>query len=265
MTQAMALDNRRIAPAAYLLVGLRLFCMLLLMLVCVPLHYLWRLLGLSRLWPRVFLAGIGAIAGLSLRRHGERVPGALLLSNHVSWLDITALSHAANSSFIAHDGLAEFGFLKWLCSMNDTVFIARHKRSDVSRQADAIREALDDGGTLTLFPEGTTSDGTDILPFKSSLLGALEPLPEGGVVQPVALVYGDVPQVSWVDDEPGLENFKRILARLRPVRVDMHFLAPVMGDDLQNRKTITAAAHDAVSEGLSRGRSPAIEPAARFD
>lgn len=256
MTQAMAPAARRIAPAAYLLIVFRLVLMLLLVLVCVPLHYLWRLLGLDRFWPRVFLSSIGAVAGLDMRRHGKRVPGALLLSNHVSWLDIPALSHAANSAFIAHDGLAQIGLLKWLCDMNETVFIARHKRSDVSRQTEAIKEALDHGGTLTLFPEGTTSDGTGIIPFKSSLLGALEPLPEGAVVQPVALVYGDVPEVSWVGNEPGLDNFKRVLARLRPVRVDVYFLPPVAGESLANRKTITAAAQGAVAQVLDGCRLP---------
>ncbi len=235
-----------ISPLGWLLIALRISIMLVLLVVCVPLHYLWKALGLRRLWPRVFLSGVGMAAGLDLRRHGKRQPGALLLSNHVSWLDILALSHAANSAFIAHDGLAQFGFLKWLCSMNDTVFIARHRRSDVGNQADQIREALANDGTLTLFPEGTTSDGTAIIPFKSSLLGALEPLPEGATVQPVALVYDDAPDVSWVGEEPGLDNFKRVLARLRPVRLDVHFLPPVSGDDLANRKAITAAAHGAI-------------------
>lgn len=250
MAQAIAHETKRIAPAAYLLIVFRLVLMLLLLLVCVPLHYLWRLIGLDRFWPRVFLSSIGAVAGLDMRRHGKRVPGALLLSNHVSWLDIPALSHAANAAFIAHDGLAQFGLLKWLCDMNETVFIARHKRADVSNQTQAIKEAMDHGGTLTLFPEGTTSDGRGIIPFKSSLLGALEPLPEGAVVQPVALVYSDVPEVSWVGEEPGLDNFRRILARLRPVRVDVHFLPPIAGVALTNRKTITAAAYEAVGRVL---------------
>ncbi len=248
--QAAVSQGRSITLPAYLLLAFRILLMLLLLAVCVPLHYVWKLLGLDRMWPRVFLAGIGMVAGLDLRRHGKRVPGALLLSNHVSWLDIPALSHAANSAFIAHDGLAQFGFLKWLCEMNETVFIARHRRTDVSNQAQAIKSAMNHGGTLTLFPEGTTSDGTGTIAFKSSLLGALEPLPEGAVVQPVALVYHDVPEVSWVGEEPGLDNFKRILARLRPVRLDVHFLAPVTGKDLANRKTITAAAHDAVTRAL---------------
>ncbi|APE28265.1 1-acyl-sn-glycerol-3-phosphate acyltransferase [Aurantiacibacter gangjinensis] len=226
--------------------------MLALLIFCVPLHYLWRLLGLGRTWPRVFLTGVGVVSGLQVRRRGKRVPGALLLANHVSWLDILALSQAANSAFVAHDGLAQFGFLKWLCEMNDTIFVARHRRSDVGNQKEEIRDALSHGKTLTLFPEGTTSDGTGIIPFKSSLLGALEPLPEGAVVQPVALLYEDAPEVSWVGEEPGLDNFKRILARLRPIRLDVHFLPPIAGDDLANRKTITAAASEAVGGVVSR-------------
>ena len=73
-------------------------------------------------------------------------------------------------------------------------------------------------GALTLFPEGTTSDGTGLLPFKSSLLSALDPLPPGAVVQPVLLAYEDAARIAWVGEEHGLDNFKRILARLRPVR-----------------------------------------------
>lgn len=250
MTQTLAESDTRISPLGYLLVGLRLLGMLLLLLICVPLHYLWRLLGLDRTWPRVFLAGVGMCAGLQLRRHGKRVPGALLLSNHVSWLDILALSHAANSAYVAQDGLAQFGFLKWLCSMNETVFIARDRRADVARQTQDIRAAMNHGGTLTLFPEGTTSDGTGLLPFKSSLLGALEPLPEGAVVQPVLLSYTEAREICWIGDEPGLDNFKRILARTRPIRLNVHFLSPLAGEELTNRKTMTAAARERIAQAL---------------
>lgn len=250
MTAAAAPIPRPIAPLAWVLITLRVLLMVLLLAACVPLHYLWRLLRLDRMWPRVFLTCIGAIAGLHIRRRGRRVPGALLLANHVSWLDIPALSHTANSAFVAHDGLADHGFLKWLCEINETVLIARHRRSDVSRQAEDIRAAMNHGGTLTLFPEGTTSDGTGLLPFKSSLLGALEPLPDGAVVQPVLLHYEDVPRIAWVGEEPGLDNFKRVLARLRPVRLEVRFLPPLAGDDLANRKTMTAAARAALAQAM---------------
>jgi len=251
VTQAIAESDTRISPLGYVLIILRVIGLLILLLLCVPLHYLWRLLGLDRLWPRVFLAGVGVVCGLQLRRHGKRVHSALLLANHVSWLDVPALSHAANSAFVAQDGLAQFGLFKWLCDMNETVFIARHRRTDVSRQTDDIRAAMDHGGTLTLFPEGTTSDGTGLLPFKSSLLGALEPLPEGAVIQPVLLAYAEVPEIAWVGDEPGLDNFKRLLARLRPIRIDVRFLAPLAGEELTNRKTMSAAARERIAQAMT--------------
>ena len=250
MTASQAIAGPRIHPLGWALIAFRLLLMLILLLVCAPLHLLWRLLRFGRWWPRVFLAGIGMVAGLHLRIEGRPVRGALVLANHVSWLDIPALAHANGSAFVAHDGLAAFPFLKWLCQMNDTVFIARHKRGSVAAQVEQIREAMDQRGALTLFPEGTTSDGTGVMPFKSSLLSALDPLPQGVVVQPAALAYEDAARIAWVGDEHGLDNFKRILARLRPIRLTIRFLAPLAGDDLTDRKTVAAAAQRAIARAL---------------
>lgn len=246
-----ALPATRIAPPGWALLCLRLTMMLAMLAVCTPLHLLWRLVGAGRWWPRVFLAAIGAIAGLHVRTVGKPRPGALLLSNHVSWLDIPALSHTAGSAFVAHDGLAAFPFLRWLCEMNDTVFIARHDRTSIAAQVEQMRHAMAARGRLTLFPEGTTSDGTGVIAFKSSLLSALEPLPENGIVQPVALSYEDAPRIAWVGDEHGLDNFRRILARFRPVRLTVHFLEPLSGAALSDRKSISAAARAAIAGRLS--------------
>lgn len=250
MVAAGTQADTRIRPLGWLLIAFRLVLMLIMLVICTPLHFLWRAVGAGRWWPRVFLASIGAIAGLHVKVEGRRTKGALLLSNHVSWLDIPALSHASGTAFVAHDGLAEFPFLKWLCEMNDTVFIARHRRGSVAEQVEQIRAAMAETGCLTLFPEGTTSDGTGLLPFKSSLLSALEPLPEELAVQPVVLAYQDVPDVSWVGEEPGLDNFKRILARLRPIRLTIRFLPPLAGGELADRKAVAAAAQTAVARAI---------------
>ena len=239
---AHALPVPRIRPLGWALIVFRLLLMILLLVVCTPLHLVWRTLHLGRWWPRVFLSGIGMIAGLHLRVEGRPARGALLLANHVSWLDIPALAHATGSAFVAHDGLAAFPFLKWLCEMNDTVFVARHDRASIAQQVQQVRAAMAERGALTLFPEGTTSDGTGLLPFKSSLLSALDPLPPGAVVQPVLLAYEDAARIAWVGEEHGLDNFKRILARLRPVRLTIVFLPPLADGALADRKAISAAA-----------------------
>jgi 1-acyl-sn-glycerol-3-phosphate acyltransferase len=249
---AHALPVPRISPLGWALIGFRLILMVLALLVCAPLHLLWRVMGAGRWWPRVFLSAIGMIAGLHIRIEGKRAKGALLLANHVSWLDIPALAQATGSAFVAHDGLAAFPFLKWLCEMNDTVFIARSDPSSVAAQVQQVRTAMAERGSLTLFPEGTTSDGTGLLPFKSSLLSALDPLPLGAIVQPVLLAYDDAARIAWVGEEQGLDNFKRILARLRPVRLTLVFLPPLDQAVLTDRKVISAAARARLAEALAR-------------
>ena len=226
--------------------------MLLLLLVCVPLFYIWRLGRGRNPWPRIFLAGIARLAGVRVIVSGQPVVrGTFLLANHVSWIDIPAIASATGAAFVAHDGLAGVPLLRWLCEMNETVFVARHDRSTIARQIAQVREAIRDTGSLTIFPEGTTGDGTTLLPFKSSLLSALDPLPEGIVVRPVLLDYGaEAADIAWVGEEPGLENFQRILARGRPVTLTVHLLPPLTGEALANRKTITAAARDALAARL---------------
>ncbi|MBV1686634.1 1-acyl-sn-glycerol-3-phosphate acyltransferase [Novosphingobium sp. G106] len=215
---------------------------------CILFYYLWRIAGARNPWPRFFLGGIAWIAGVDVTVTGTPTRrGAILLANHVSWIDIPAIASASGAAFVAHDGLAAVPVLRWLCRMNDTVFVARHDRASVAEQVAQVREAIRETGALAIFPEGTTSDGTDLLPFKSSLLSALDPLPPGIVVQPLWLDYGtEAADIAWVGEEHGLDNFLRILARWRPIALTLHFVAPLTGDALANRKTMAAGARAAI-------------------
>lgn len=188
--------------------------------------------------------------GLRVTVKGRPQPGALMLANHVSWLDILGLAGACRSTFVAHAGLASHRGLKWLCDQNATVFITREKRQSVTGQADQLRSAFGKR-PVTLFPEGTTNDGTALLPFKSSLLSAVETIAHAIPVQPVTLVYQQVEQLTWLGDEPGMANVARILGRSQPVELTIHFLEPLEGDALTNRKTMAAAAHASVAQALA--------------
>jgi 1-acyl-sn-glycerol-3-phosphate acyltransferase len=253
---ADALARPAISLVGRLRIVLRLAAMLLLLLVCVPLYYAWRFLRLHNPWPRVFLGGIARIAGARVTITGAPSrKGAFLLSNHVSWLDIPVISGASGSAFVAHSGLADVGLLKWLCEMNDTVFVARHDRRSVHAQVAQVRAALTDTGALTVFPEGTTSDGLGLLPFKSSLLSALDPPPPGIAIQPVWLDYGpDVAAMAWVGEEHGLDNFLKILARRRPIPVTVHFLPPLGPEEMANRKVMATAARERILAAISGAR-----------
>lgn len=199
--------------------------------------------------PPLFLKYMGRVAGLRVRTEGTPREGALFIANHVSWLDILALAGAAEARFVAHSGLSGHGGLRWLCEQNATVFITRHQRGSIADQVEQVRAALG-AQPLTIFPEGTTDNGTALLPFKSSLLSAVEPLAGAVPIQPVALDYADASEIAWFDNEPGLANVRRLLARRGRIELTIRFLEPLSGAALTNRKTMTAAAQAAIGEAL---------------
>ena len=100
----------------------------------------------------------------------------------------------------------------WLSTLNRTVYVKRENRLGVAEQINALRDALAENWSVTVFPEGTTTDGQSLLPFKTPMLRVLEPPPPGVMVQPVLLDYGAVAEeIGWIGDESGLDNAKRML------------------------------------------------------
>lgn len=243
----------QIAPWGWPLIAARVTALLGLVLVCVPLHYLVAPFTSSKPVARLFLRLVAAVAGLRLRSTGvQPAPRTFFLANHVSWLDIPAIASLTGCAFVAHEGLASIGPLRWLCSLNDTVFIARHDRRSVAAQVEQVREALRETGALTIFPEGTTANGALLLPFKSSLLSAIDADSDHVPVQPIWLDYGrKVREIAWVGDEPGLSNALRILARWRPILLTIHFLEPLEGDERKDRKAIARAARERIEAAMT--------------
>jgi 1-acyl-sn-glycerol-3-phosphate acyltransferase len=234
----------------WLLVIARVAAMLVWTALVVPLHLFVRLFGQRWLIPPTYLCGLGWFAGLRFTVEGKPRVHALLLANHLSWLDIMALAAASRTAFVAHSGLSISPALKWLCDQNGTVFITRDRRHTIAGQIAQVREALGER-RLTIFPEGTTNDGREMLPFKSSLLSALEDLPASIPIQPVALIYDEPEEIAWVGAEPGLRNAATILSRTRPVHLTVRFLPALAGPALADRKTMAAAARGAIERALA--------------
>jgi 1-acyl-sn-glycerol-3-phosphate acyltransferase len=204
---------------------------------------LWR----RDLLPPPFLAAVGWLCGLRVRTVGKPAQAPVLfLANHLSWLDILALAGMTRSVFAGKSDLAGHPFLRWLCDQNDTLFLQRDRRQTVAQQVEEVRAALA-SRPLTIFPEGTTSGGAALLPFKSSLLSAGEAAHV--TVQPVALDYEDAAEIAW-GDEAGLSNVWTILARKRPVRLTIRFLEPLTGDAATQRKPMAAAAQANIAAAL---------------
>ena len=233
--------------------AIRLTALAGLLAACLAGHAAARIAGLRGGWAPRFLGTAARLAGVRIRVDGAPAPRPLLLlANHISWLDILALGGgAARSAFVAHEGLAAHPLLRWLCRLNATLFVARGDRGQVARQATELREALARGGVMTLFAEGTTGDGSALLPFKSALLAAIEQAPDTVAVQPVLLDYGrDAAAIAWSGDEPGLANFTRILGRAQPIDLTIRFLPPLSADERVSRKAMAAAAQSRIAAAL---------------
>ena len=158
------------------------------LLVCVPLHHLWKLAGRRSPWPRRFLGFAGRRAGLRVRLEGRPLADhVLFVSNHVTWLDIFALGGATGAVFVSRDDVERWPVMGWLAGLNDTIYVARHTRREVHGQADRLRRALGAGRAVALFPEGTTEGGHVVLPFRPTLFASLFPPLAGVKVQPVAI------------------------------------------------------------------------------
>jgi len=222
------------------------------LLACLALYLLCSVRRGRNPASRLFLSGVLRIVGGQLVVVGDpvRMP-SILLANHLTWIDIPALAKATGSAFVAHEGLAAHPFMRFLCQLNRTVLIARGDRASVGGQVGQVRDGLEESGVLTLFPEGTTGADAQLLPFKSSLLAAVENGTDDVAIRPVVVDYRPFTrELAWVGDEPGPLNFKRVLARKGRFTVTVHLLPPLTGAERQGRKAIAASAHLAIAERL---------------
>jgi len=139
----------------------------------------------------------------------------------------------------------------WLTTSNNTVYVERESRQKAHHQATALQTALLSGQPVTLFPEGTTNDGHQLFPFRSSLIAAVTPAPEQISIQPVAIDYGAVAaDIAWVGDESFGANALRLLGRRGRFSVTLHFLEPLSHADFADRKAIAAHSRAEIAAAL---------------
>ncbi|MGN6375239.1 MAG: lysophospholipid acyltransferase family protein [Sphingomonas sp.] len=239
----------RADPAGWTRIALRVAGLVSGLAVAVPLHGAWRLCRLPSPWPRLYLGYVARVCGARVRRVGRPLRrNVVYLANHSSWLDIPAIAGATGSAFVAKAEVRQAPLVGWLCTLNRTIFVSRADRMNVAGQIADIADAIAADWAVTIFPEGTTGPGDQLLPFKGALLAALEPPPPGVMVQPVRVDYGPaIGDVAWVGDESGLDNALRLLARRGGFEVALHFLEPFDPADHAGRKGIAAHAHHRIA------------------
>ncbi|NML10155.1 1-acyl-sn-glycerol-3-phosphate acyltransferase [Sphingobium sp. AR-3-1] len=231
---------------------IRIAALIASLLFCLIPHLLWRFARRPSPWPRRFLALAARSVGAKVRIDGWLYDGDMfLLANHVSWIDILALADATGAAFVAHDGIARWPVIGWLAAQNNTLFVARERRGALSGQIDALRKALLGHQPVALFPEGTTNDGSGLLPFKPALLAVLLPPPRAVMIQPVHIDYGAATaEIAWHGEEPAGANAMRILGRKGTLPVTLRFLEPFDPAGCADRKVIAAMARERIAQSI---------------
>ena len=202
-------------------------------------------------WSRQLLG----IMGMTVQVHGQP-PAAgpvLLVSNHISWLDIPAIHAARNCRFVAKAGIRHWPLVGTMASGAGTLYIERESRRDALRVVHQMADALRNGDIVAVFPEGTTGDGRSMLPFHANLLQAA--LVTNTPAQPVALKFVDTATgqpcyaPSFVGDETLVGSVWRTLSA-PPITAIVRFGEPQQSTG-RDRREWAVALKDAV-EGLWR-------------
>ena len=157
----------------------------------------------------------------------------MFVANHISWSDIHALNGLISLRFIAKSEIKNWPIFGYLVSQANTLFIDRNKRQDAKRTIELAHKSLQAGDNLCFFPEGTTTDGTEIKLFKSSLIQAA--ILANATVWPVAIRYPNPDgsantAVAYAGETTLIESMQQILLQQQPV-VELHFLAPLSPAD----------------------------------
>ncbi|HMI96971.1 MAG TPA: 1-acyl-sn-glycerol-3-phosphate acyltransferase [Micropepsaceae bacterium] len=203
--------------------------------------------------------------------------GGLMTANHTGWFDIPILSAVAPVSFVAKMEVGQWPFFGTLARLQRTIFI-RRERAKALEDRDTIRKRLLEGDALVLFPEGTSSDGNRVLPFRSALLSAAElDLGEDAAdhqrhasVQPVSIALVGLhgmpmgrenrPFYAWYGDMELVPHLWEAL-KSGPMDVIVEFHKPTSIDETGGRKELAAWCEAAVRAGLTRALSGTrVEP-----
>lgn len=190
-----------------------------------------------------------AVLGIRLVVHGTPpAQGPLLLvSNHLSWLDILAIHAARHVRFVAKAGVRHWPLIGTLATGAGTLYIERERRRDALRVVHHMTEALGRGELLAVFPEGTTTDGRTLLPFHANLLQAA--ISAGAPAQPAALRFADAASgetsfaARYIDDDSLVASLWRTLCA-PPLVAIVRFGAPQASNGRERRAWALALHHE---------------------
>jgi 1-acyl-sn-glycerol-3-phosphate acyltransferase len=245
-----------------------LFFFLLLTLPLMPIQALLvaARLPAARYLPYFYHGLVRRLLGVRVHLSGAPIaPGpVLIVSNHISWLDIPVLASLTPLSFIAKREVASWPFISWLAKLQRTIFIDRTRRAAVAETRKQILQRLEAKERVVLFAEGTSSDGNQVLPFKSPLFAAIEPNganESGYKIQTCAIVYTHIhglpmnrqqrPAIAWYGDMDMPSHAWGVL-KGGPLDVHVRLGEPVSIAEVGDRKSLAKHAYERVRYDFSQ-------------
>ncbi|MBM4189786.1 MAG: 1-acyl-sn-glycerol-3-phosphate acyltransferase [Betaproteobacteria bacterium] len=198
--------------------------------------------------------------GISLVVRGRTPPlrgkGVLIVANHVSWLDIHLLHSLLPCRFVAKADIARWPLFGWLAAQTGTLFLVREKRSAIREMNVTMASLLAEGECLTLFPEGTTTSGDRVLPFRGALL---EPVIQANATLcPVSIRYldgqGQRTEIPAYHGEMTLMESLWRIACAPPFTAQIEFM-PALAAGSCDRRSLAARAEGQIRASLEKGSS----------
>jgi 1-acyl-sn-glycerol-3-phosphate acyltransferase len=209
-------------------------------------------LGLTRWWCKRLMRCFRIEVHTEGALPDEQTISTMFVANHISWSDIHAINSVIPVRFIAKVEIKSWPVFGYLVSKSGTLFINRSIRRDAARIINLTTHSLRDGDNVCLFPEGTTTNGTDMLPFKASILQAA--IQAKAAIWPIAISYPKPDgqanlDMAFVGEATMMDSMAAILRIKEPV-VKLHFLAPFSCDDI-DRHQATKRAYEHIKAQLT--------------
>jgi 1-acyl-sn-glycerol-3-phosphate acyltransferase len=184
--------------------------------------------------------------------HHVTAQGHLIVANHISWLDAVSMNAVLPAYFVAKSEVGDWPLLGWIFHRINTLFIKRDIRQETARINCQIKGILEQGDRIAVFPEGTTSDGTQLGHFHSSLLQG--PVEIGSSICPVAIRYHDGTgkansDAAFVDDMTFIESLWKIVCS-PSLHVTLVYL-PAIPCTGKNRRMLASEAREAIHTCLA--------------
>jgi 1-acyl-sn-glycerol-3-phosphate acyltransferase len=220
-------------------------------------------------FPKFYWTVFTRLIGIKVRVIGNRADGTgkrplIFVSNHSSWVDVPVLGGVLDGCFVAKGDVARWPLIGTIARLGRTVFVSR-ARASTGKERDIMRAKLLGGDRLILFPEGTSSDGSRVLPFRSSFFALAEAQPGDDLqaiplIQPVSVVYDRLgglpagrasrPIFAWYGDMDIVSHFARLTQHIG-LRATVLLHAPLDPVSFADRKALSQAVWQIVADGAS--------------